>query len=138
MRVANTATVGLVPTKRRVRFTRTGRAFNPKENERDEEAVEAAFLQANPDFEPFTGRVGLEVIVQRALPKSRPKRVTSEPNTMKPDVDNIVKSVMDALNGVAWVDDKQVVVLHAEKSDMVRKAGDEVHVSVWELQEGEL
>lgn len=32
-----------------------------------------------------------------------------------PDVDNLVKTVKDALTGVAWKDDCQVVAVHAEK-----------------------
>lgn len=31
------------------------------------------------------------------------------------DLDNHVKAVMDALNGVVWVDDAQVVEMHAYK-----------------------
>ena len=34
----------------------------------------------------------------------------------KPDVDNLAKAVLDALNGVAWVDDSQVVELRTAKS----------------------
>ena len=33
----------------------------------------------------------------------------------KPDVDNLAKSVLDALNGVAWVDDSQVEELLVTK-----------------------
>lgn len=33
----------------------------------------------------------------------------------KPDVDNIVKAIFDALNGVVWKDDVQVVALRVEK-----------------------
>ena len=32
--------------------------------------------------------------------------------TKKPDVDNVVKIVLDALNGFAWHDDAQVIDLH--------------------------
>jgi Holliday junction resolvase RusA-like endonuclease len=32
------------------------------------------------------------------------------------DVDNVAKAVLDALTGVAWADDKQVVSLFVEKS----------------------
>lgn len=35
--------------------------------------------------------------------------------TTKPDVDNIIKVVLDALNGVAYYDDKQVVYVSCEK-----------------------
>lgn len=41
---------------------------------------------------------------------------TFVPKHTKPDVDNIAKLVMDALNGVAWVDDAQVCRLVIRKS----------------------
>lgn len=34
---------------------------------------------------------------------------------VKPDIDNIVKSILDALNGVAYYDDSEVIGLTAEK-----------------------
>ena len=35
--------------------------------------------------------------------------------TKKPDVDNVIKIVLDALNGFAWHDDAQVVLLQVTK-----------------------
>lgn len=35
--------------------------------------------------------------------------------TVKPDLDNIIKGVLDALNGVVWNDDKQVIRLEVFK-----------------------
>lgn len=35
--------------------------------------------------------------------------------TVKPDTDNIAKSILDSLNGIAYLDDKQVVNLQVEK-----------------------
>ena len=50
--------------------------------------------------------------------------------TVKPDTDNIAKSILDALNGIAYKDDKQVVTLS------VKKRYDEVpRVSVWIYEE---
>ena len=34
---------------------------------------------------------------------------------MKPDIDNIAKSVLDGLNGTAWGDDTQVVEMSIKK-----------------------
>jgi Holliday junction resolvase RusA-like endonuclease len=46
--------------------------------------------------------------------------------TIKPDTDNIAKSILDSLNGIAYKDDKQVVKLTVEKRY------DEIpSVSVW-------
>ena len=36
-------------------------------------------------------------------------------HAVKPDLDNLVKSVLDALNDVAWHDDAQIVELHVSK-----------------------
>ena len=35
--------------------------------------------------------------------------------TRKPDIDNVLKAVADALNGVAYHDDSQVVMIEAQK-----------------------
>lgn len=36
-------------------------------------------------------------------------------HTVKPDCDNLIKAILDALNGVAWYDDAQIVTLHVQK-----------------------
>lgn len=38
------------------------------------------------------------------------------PSLPRPDLDNMAKAVLDALNGIAWVDDSQVSRLVVEKS----------------------
>ena len=35
--------------------------------------------------------------------------------TIKPDTDNIAKSILDSLNGIAYKDDKQIIRLTVEK-----------------------
>lgn len=45
----------------------------------------------------------------------RRKLSGEEAMAKKPDLDNLCKMVMDALNGVAWLDDSQVCLLSAEK-----------------------
>ena len=46
-------------------------------------------------------------------PKSLPKKV--EHHTKRPDVDNLVKGTLDALKGLCYIDDAQVVILVASK-----------------------
>ena len=36
-------------------------------------------------------------------------------HAQKPDIDNVIKSTLDAMNGVLYGDDKQVIQLRAEK-----------------------
>ena len=55
------------------------------------------------------------------IPKSwsKKKQALASDGEIKPtkkcDIDNIVKSVLDALNGVAYKDDKQVVCIYSTK-----------------------
>ena len=71
------------------------------------------------------------------LPESRPKRVQSEPFTVKPDADNIAKLVLDALNGYAYADDKQVVRLTTIKHERVRGIEPQTHITVTYRSEDE-
>lgn len=57
----------------------------------------------------FAGPVLLAVVSHRHVPKSWPKRRIGEQDTMKPDASNILKLVEDALIGIAYKDDSQIV-----------------------------
>lgn len=46
-------------------------------------------------------------------PVSLPKRVQA--HTKKPDLDKLTRALKDALTGVVWQDDSQVVALHIDK-----------------------
>lgn len=78
----------------------------------------------------------LEVIIRAfyEIPKSTSKkdRVRIQNYelypTKKPDADNIAKVVCDALNGMAYKDDKQIVNMTVRKR--YAEDGDEPHVSV--------
>lgn len=69
----------------------------------------------------FSGAVTIEIHAYYEIPKSASrKRVLDmvsdrERPTKKPDGDNIAKAVCDALNGVAYKDDSQVVDLTVRK-----------------------
>lgn len=53
--------------------------------------------------------IAMAVISHRTLPKSYSKKIVDESDTIKPDASNILKSVEDALNKIAYDDDKQIV-----------------------------
>lgn len=57
----------------------------------------------------FSGPVILSLVSHRHLPQSWPKRREGEQDTTKPDSSNILKLVEDALNGIAYRDDSQIV-----------------------------
>ena len=67
--------------------------------------------------EPLTGAVALRLSVVLRTPVSWSKTRKARLNraTVRPDLDNTTKAFMDGLNGIAWVDDRQVIKLEVEK-----------------------
>jgi Holliday junction resolvase RusA-like endonuclease len=63
---------------------------------------------------PIEGPVLIELHFDLPRPKSLPKRVLH--HTKKPDVDNLAKAVKDAIKGIVYRDDSQVVSLRVAKS----------------------
>lgn len=45
----------------------------------------------------------------------RPKSVTRQHPTVPPDLDKQIRSILDALTGIAYQDDSQVIEIHASK-----------------------
>lgn len=124
-----TFTVGEVMGAPRPRFVKgTGRTYMPDKYAKHKERVARAYRDAGGEV--LGGPVSVDIGVTRHLPGSRPKRVEREPDTVKPDADNVAKAVLDALNGVAYADDAQVVSLRVTKHPRRRGAPDRMRVSV--------
>lgn len=104
--------IGKVTGKARPKVTRHG-VYTPKKTVEAEAKIRQAYREAGGTI--IDGPVAVSVETFRALPKSRPKKLVSEPDTYKPDGDNVTKLVLDALNGVAYADDSQVVMLSCIK-----------------------
>lgn len=101
--------------KARARVVRTGHAYTPRETLLAENEIKHYARAAGVKI--LEGAVYLQVDAHYVVPRSWPKKKAGAARwkTSKPDVDNIVKLVKDALNGVAWDDDAQVAVVHACK-----------------------
>lgn len=129
--------VRLVAGKQRHRLDRRhARMYTPTETIRAERAIAAACREAMAEagiqplpFGPHAPVI-LDVEAYRPLPESRPKRVYSEPDTYRPDADNEAKLVMDALNGLVWADDAQVVDLHVRKHPRARGQSARMDISI--------
>ena len=102
--------------KGRPRMTRAGHVYTPAKTENYEAYVKALWVQEHGNEVAFPDEaVVLSVSVSMATPKSTSKRKREAMldgeimPTKKPDLDNILKIVADALNGLAYTDDKQIV-----------------------------
>lgn len=118
---------GDVAGSARPRVTRHG-TYIPKKTREYRALILAEWLKLG--IGPFDGPLRVVISTYRKLPKSRPKKVASEPDTFKPDADNIAKNVLDALNGHAWRDDCQITSLSVIKCDRTRRQEEYIHVSI--------
>jgi Holliday junction resolvase RusA-like endonuclease len=98
--------------KQRARVTRTGHAYTPPATVNYEALVKQTFAAKYPDFVPMAGpvRMGLWIMLMPSKETARKiKKGIKVYPTIKPDVDNVLKIIADALSGLAFVDDKQIV-----------------------------
>ena len=95
----------------RVSFT-TKRTYTPDETVRYENLIKMIYAEKYQNDQPYQGPIGITIIACMPIPQSWSKKkqmeMVSYPCLTKPDTDNILKIVMDSLNGIAYTDDKQI------------------------------
>lgn len=107
--------------KGRPRFTRDGHAYTPERTRKFEAAVRAhayEFMRRmNAQRIPEGVPIDVRVVALFPIPKSWTKKKKADATKLIPriDVDNILKAVLDAMNGVVFEDDRQIVKAVAEK-----------------------
>ena len=110
---------GEVIGKGRPRFTRQGRTYTPKKTLDYEKTIKRAYTSKYSYLSKKSLRIKICAYLEVAKSHSKVKKQKMLDNelqcTKKPDVDNIVKVVLDALNKVAYQDDTQVVEVIAIK-----------------------
>ena len=112
------------------------RAYTPKRTKDYEGRVLNAFRSSYKGFYPAFGKdvpVRVCIRIVQAIPKSwsKKKRAQAEQGEIVPlgrngDIDNVAKSILDALNGYAYEDDCQVVRLTVSK-----EYGADARAEVW-------
>lgn len=131
--------------KGRPRYARRGNsiiAYTPEKTKEFEEAIKFEFLKNNSDRLPVYPKekaLYVNLYVGCEVPKSYSKKRREkclnyeEMPTKKPDADNIIKAVLDALNGTAYEDDSQVIQVMCVK--YYTALGAHVKVQIGEIGE---
>ena len=118
--------LGVPVGKGRPRFSTQGgfvRAITPEKTANYETLVRLSYQQKYAGC-MFDKDIPLRAIIRAffPIPKSASKKKREQMrdlrilHTKKPDADNIIKAVLDALNGVAYYDDSQVAEVMISKA----------------------
>lgn len=100
---------------------RTGKAYTPTKTKDYEYFIKKWFITQYPNFKQLENRVKVTIVAYFDIPKSTSKKKEAEmlnqtiSPTKKPDIDNIVKIILDAMNKFAFKDDTQVTKMEVEK-----------------------
>ncbi len=112
---------GKVVGKGRPHFVRkTGVAITPQATRSYESIVRDMAMREMGESTPWDGPVAAVIVARYEVPKSWPKKKKEMALKQliapaKPDVDNVVKIVLDSCNRVVYMDDTQVVTCVAIK-----------------------
>lgn len=121
----------------RPRFNRyTGKAYDPEKSRKYKALVKRMAKKVAPQT-PVTCPVGMTILIFRSIPKSFTKKQHAaiendklRPIT-KPDVSNVVKGIEDALNGVWYADDSQIIFSFSAKQ-YSSEPRVEIRMETWE------
>lgn len=132
--------VPFVKGKERARTLKSGRSYTPKQTVDCEKAIREAYFKAGG--KEITGPVGIRINASYPIPKSLSKKKQQELigayAEKKPDVDNVLKLVMDGLQQnkanpeqYAYKDDSQICEV-----SMIKKMGEAgMRVEVFSLDQ---
>ena len=111
----------------------TGAKYTQEKTRQHKQLIAWAYRKQAGTFRfPKGTYVDMRVIAYLPIPKSKSKKARQlmiegkiRP-TVKPDCDNILKLVADALNGIAYDDDKQIVTM-----SVMKRYGDTPHTEIY-------
>ena len=132
--------IGKIVGKQRPRFNMyTKRTYTPSKTKNYEDMISYSFYNKYKKFKPLSSNLEVHLIFYFEIPKSYTKKQrleiqngTVRPNK-KPDIDNCIKSVLDALNKVAYNDDTQILKIIAEKKYTFEQ--EKVNIIIKEIEE---
>ena len=97
------------------------KVYTNKQTFDSKSAIGISASQAMGSSKPLETPLAVFLYIRLPVPKSYSKKRTEaclsgfEHPTKKPDIDNVAKAFLDAMNGIIYKDDTQVIQLHVNK-----------------------
>ena len=104
--------------KGRPRFTKWGGTYTPDRTRNYEAMIGLKYKEKykdEPSEKPMKVLMAFMFEPPKSLSKKRREELLLQEYTKKPDLDNLVKAVLDGLNGIAFKDDSQIIEIEARK-----------------------
>ena len=122
--------------KGRPRFNKNGTAYTPQKTKEAEQLIhneiEQALKKCMPGWSPIRTSISMTYTAYFGVPKSwtkgRKALTYGTEHTSKPDLDNLLKLVMDACNEVLYLDDSQIYYIEGFK--VYCEQDEEPHISL--------
>lgn len=125
---------GKIVGKQRPKFSRQGnfvKTYTPEKTVNYENWVKMCWMQS--EQEKLSGNIIAVIVARFLIPQSysnkKRKELNEKPCPKKPDCDNIAKSILDALNGIAYDDDAQIVDLSVSKVYSATEEGVDLYLT---------
>lgn len=116
MRTMETMIVRTIPVpKARPRMTRSGHAYTPDKTAIYEKLLASSWSGGIIKGKYLMASMRFGMPIPKSWSKDRQRLSVGKLHTSKPDLDNLVKAVLDALNGIAYADDAAIAAVMAEK-----------------------
>ena len=96
-------------------------AYTPKKTKSYENMIKNEYLNKYGYSNILEGPLEAQIAAYFPIPKSSSKSLKKKmilnqyKHTNKPDIDNVQKAILDALNGVAYSDDSQIIKITGQK-----------------------
>lgn len=127
--------------KQRINIAKDGHAYTPNKTVRYEKYTKALYYKKYREIF-LKGAISAHILVYSMRPKYhygtgknslKLKKRAPEYDLTKPDVDNIAKIILDALNGIAYKDDNQIIELYIKKSYALNKKFEGIWLTLKEV-----
>lgn len=112
--------LGQPVAKGRPKVTKWG-AYTPEKTVNYENLVKWSYIETHSKKNVLEEDLSVDITLYFQIPKSTSKKnkelmlLGKIRPSKKPDIDNCIKSITDALNTIAYKDDNQIIEVHAYK-----------------------
>ena len=101
----------------RPRVLRSGYTYNPQAQEQEEARIQLRLQHHSscPILTPLSISITFFMPIPKSTPKKKRSKLVSSPHSKRPDIDNLIKFVLDAANSIIFYDDSLVYSVTAQK-----------------------